>query len=143
MNSKLNVEQRRARMLQLLTIRATKEQIVEQLKREGFTMSSSRTYDRDLAALKDKANEWIETFAQRGLAEHYQRFVLSLEERIRRLAIAEVEATRPADKIAANLAIKEVEVDLMELLLQGPVVWAAKRKAEKQPVSIPPVQNPP
>ena len=136
-NSRIRVEQRRARMLQMLTVRADKEQIIEALKREGFAMSSSRTYDRDYAALKEQASKWIESFATDGLVEEYQHVILSLRERVRRVILTEDQATRPADKIAANLAIRDIELDIFDLLAEGPTMWALKRKADRagQPLS--------
>jgi len=129
--SDVDVAARRARMLSMLTLRATKEMVIKQLLQEGFKDVSERTYERDMEAIKAEAMQWIDNFAKDGLVEEYQGSILSLKERVRRLILVESAATRPADKIAANLAIRQIELDLITLYVEGPTVWALKRKGER------------
>ena len=124
---------RRARTLQLLTLRATPQEVLDQLKREGFAEVSLRTYQRDYEALQGEAATWLDGFAKNGLVEEYRHAILSMQERVRRLIIIESSAaTKQHEKIAANEAIVEIETLVIELLIEGPTVWALKRKAQRE-----------
>lgn len=131
-NSPIEVERRRDRVFQLLRLRATPEQVLEQLKKEGFKGASKRSLDRDYAALKQKAQEWLNGLGRDEFVSEYQNSIESIKERIRRLIVAELQAVKPTDKAEINMDIIEAEATLMDLLAFGPTILAIRReKASK------------
>lgn len=129
--TRFNAATRQERVFEMLRVRATKAQIIEQLKSEGYTGASSRTYDRDIAALKKRTEAWVDSFATDGLLDEYQHAIESMKERVRRLIAADKVATKPHDIAEINLAIVQVELQILDILEQGPTMWALKRRAQK------------
>lgn len=130
----LLIKQRRTRVFELLKIRATKEQIMGELERNGYK-TSERTYARDLETIRDKASEWVDSFADdSGLVTEYMLVIESLKEQVRKLLLIQAEAVRPYDRLMASQLVADTEKAIFDMLLEGPAMWAIKRKLEAKPV---------
>lgn len=114
----------------MLVLRATKEQVVEQLKREGFK-ASGRTYDRDLEAIQEEDLHRLYAQGKNEFVNEYETIKASIQEQIRQLTLTAKGAQRPYDKIAAQRAIIEAETVLADLLAYGPTVLAVRRAMER------------
>jgi hypothetical protein len=131
-NDKADVQKRRNRIRQLLALRATQEQIIEQLRRERFKHISTRTYDRDAAAIRREDLHRLYALGQNEFVSEYESIRESIKERIRQLTLIASQAQRPYDRIAANKEIIEAETILADLLAYGPTVLAVRRAMEKK-----------
>ena len=132
-NTRVTIQARRDRMFDLLKLRATKTQVMEALRQEGFAGVSVRTYERDMLALRKRADEWVESFAINGMNAEYLQAVEFLKDVVRRLVIVESQSTSSRDRTEALREIRETEVQLIELLLQGPVAWSIKKRLQMSP----------
>jgi IS30 family transposase len=141
MTSRRHSEQDRIReaVQDFLLLKMSPEEIQKALidpeamgSRGGPVRISVRTTYRYIENLKVKSERWLEELTRKGFMLEYQMAVKTLAGRERRLMVIEQNAARDADKIAASIAIKDIELERINLLADGPTVWALKRQAEKR-----------
>jgi len=103
---------------------------------DHLSLGKSTIYRR-LEVIRQQDQKWIEQMALEQFTSAYRTAMESLENQIRQLIVIREVAQDPDSKIRATLAIRDIEMDIIELLAQGPTVYALRRKAQRtgQPIS--------
>jgi hypothetical protein len=93
---------------------------------------SKAGYYRQLGVIKEEDQQWLEELALGEFVAEFRRAHDSLEGLERRLLCIADTAPRDRDKIEAIRLCKDVELDRIELLAEGPTAVAVRRKARKE-----------
>jgi hypothetical protein len=91
------------------------------------------TLFRHLKELREEDAKWVAEMAEGAFMSAWRNALEVMLAQVKELEKIRAEATRPSDKIAATLAIVEVTAGVINLLAQGPTVWALQHKTGWEP----------
>ena len=100
-------------------------EIILSLKNDGIEISRATLF-RHLADLREEDRKWLNDQAKGAFTSSYRLALESLENQIRELILIRQAALKPSDKIAATLAIAEIEEKIIDLTAEGPTVFAVQ-----------------
>jgi hypothetical protein len=119
-----SVRQRREEVRRLLRNKVRPPEIM------SYLAISRTTLWRDINALRKEDGEWLEELARDEFVHAYRITIESLEETQRKLIVIAEKAQRDRDKVEALRLLKDIELDILECLAQGPTMIALRRNAE-------------
>ena len=90
---------------------------------------SHGAFYRHLAAIKVQNRKWIEDLAKDEFVFEYRLSLESMKELQRRLMAIAEKSGNDRQRIDSYRLCKEIELDIVRLLGEGPTVLALKRKA--------------
>lgn len=122
----LQSERTREEMRRKLSGKVTKQEIMRELK------LSKSAYYRHLDAIKAEDQEWLKELALDEFVSEYRKAHDMLEELERRLLGIADTAKADSHRIEAIRLCKEVELDRIALLAEGPVALAVRRGVKKE-----------
>jgi len=114
----------RTKVREYLRMRARPDDIQKQL---GLSRSA---FYRHTQAIRQEDQKWLDEMAANSFVSSYRNALDTIDDQIRELEVIRSQAQQPRDKIEATKAIKEMTIDSIDLLAEGPTVWALKRRGE-------------
>lgn len=129
-NGELGVQNRRLETRRFLVQRFRQDEVIQALQKRGYP-ASRRTYFRDLKALRAEDQQWIRDQAKGEFVTDYRLMIESLQEQVRQAELIKSQAEKVPEKLEATQLIAEIEVQIADLLAQGPTVLGLKAAGEK------------
>lgn len=122
---KLTIQKRRLEIRRLLSNEARPEEVLTILRQRGF-QTSLASYYRDVKALQAQDHQWIQDQAKGQFVTDYRKAIEALREQVRAAQVIRERAEKDYDKLMATQLIVEIEVQIIDLIAQGPSVFGVK-----------------
>jgi hypothetical protein len=129
-NGGLDVQNRRLETRRLLIQRFRQDEVIQALQKRGYP-ASRRTYFRDLKTLRAEDQQWIRDQAKGEFVTDYRLVIESLQEQVRQAELIRSQSEKASEKLEATQLIAEIEVQIADLLAQGPTVLGLKAAGER------------
>lgn len=97
---------------------------------EGTQPAGGRTSETS-RALRAEDRQWIRDQAKGEFVTDYCLVIESLQEQVRQAELIRSQAERASEKLEATQLIAEIEVQIADLLAQGPTVLGLKAAGER------------
>jgi len=96
-----------------------------------YHIARSTLYEH-LSHIRQEDSKWLDELARESFVSSYRLALETLEDQIRYLKTLRAQTQRDDVKLNATVEIRSTELEIINLMAEGPTVYALKRKAEKK-----------